>query len=264
MGERLQPHSAIPRNIKGSALLVGNIFCAHCGNRLTLTTSGGRPQRNEAGEMVRTMRPRYQCHYKVRHPGECSGQSGYDVNKLDRIIDEIIVRKFQEVTAASEAEILSAQHEKELELARIRVETVKESLQKKQKDLEDFKAETLKVIRGTSKLSIDLLNSLVAETEGQVRQIEAQLADAEHQYSDMIQSSENLRSEYDQLLTWADLYKKSSFEAKKMIVSQFIKAVYVGRDYDIDIEFNVSFDDFRHFSSNIEEIRDAPMRFASA
>ena len=49
-----------------------------------------------------------------------------------------------------------------------------------------------------------------------------------------------------------------------MIVSQFIKAVYVGRDYDIDIEFNVSFDDFRHFSSNIEEIRDAPMRFASA
>ena len=28
------------RNYKGSSLLVGNIFCAHCGNRLTLTTSG--------------------------------------------------------------------------------------------------------------------------------------------------------------------------------------------------------------------------------
>lgn len=30
----------LPLNSKGKSLLVGNIYCAHCGNRLTLTTSG--------------------------------------------------------------------------------------------------------------------------------------------------------------------------------------------------------------------------------
>ena len=29
-----------------------------------------------------------------------------------------------------------------------------------------------------------------------------------------------------------------------MIVSQLIKAVYVRRDYEITVEFNISFDDF--------------------
>ena len=53
MRQRTQPHSSVPFNCKGKSLLVGNIFCAHCGNRLTLTTSGRkkdagrhRPERN--------------------------------------------------------------------------------------------------------------------------------------------------------------------------------------------------------------------------
>ena len=47
-----------------------------------------------------------------------------------------------------------------------------------------------------------------------------------------------------QLLSWADLYSKSSFEARKMILSQLIDSVYVGRDYRIEINFKFSFDEF--------------------
>ena len=35
-----------------------------------------------------------------------------------------------------------------------------------------------------------------------------------------------------------------------MIVSQFIEAVYVYRDYTIEVEFNVSFDEFKALSAN--------------
>lgn len=48
-----------------------------------------------------------------------------------------------------------------------------------------------------------------------------------------------------QLKSWADHYDRCSFAAKKMIISQFVKAVYVHRDYDIEIEFNLSFEEFR-------------------
>ena len=80
----------------------------------------------------------------------------------------------------------------------------------------------------------------------------------------MLRSTENLQHEYNQLLTWADLYGKSSFEAKKMIISQFIKAIRVGRDYDIEIVFNVSFEEFSRYGAESAKIRDATIQFASA
>jgi hypothetical protein len=63
----------------------------------------------------------------------------------------------------------------------------------------------------------------------------------------LLETSEKRKREYDRLLNWADLYDKSSFAAKKMIVSQFIKSVRVGRDYNIEVDFNVSFDEFQSF-----------------
>ncbi|MEG1010738.1 MAG: zinc ribbon domain-containing protein, partial [Ruthenibacterium sp.] len=131
---RTQPHSNIPLNSKGKSLLVGNIFCAHCGNRLTLTSSGKRIKR-ENGEIKYEPRIRYQCHYNVRHPGECDGQSGYGVTKLDAVVEKVIRMKFAEITAASESEILENQHEREIELARIRLDATKARLKKKKMTL---------------------------------------------------------------------------------------------------------------------------------
>ena len=60
--------------------------------------------------------------------------------------------------------------------------------------------------------------------------------------------------EFKQLKTWADLCDNCSFAAKKMIVSQFIKAVYVYRDYTIEAEFNVSFDEFQALAAETRSL----------
>lgn len=246
MRQRTQPHSSVPLNCKGKSLLVGNIYCAHCGNRLTLTTSG-RLKRMPDGTTQKEVRARYQCHYNVRHPGECDGQSGYSVNKVDTIVEQLIRIKFSEITAASESEILSDQHKKDIELAKSKYEMAKAHLLDKQKELDDYKGETLKVIRGQSKMSIDLLNTLVAETEVQIKEAQTALGSAGTELKELLETSEGLKREYDRLLSWADLYDKSSFEAKKMIVSQFIKAVRIDRDYNIEVDFNVSFEEFQSY-----------------
>ena len=246
MRQRTQPHSSVPLNCKGKSLLVGNIFCAHCGDRLTLTTSG-RKKKMPDGTIQKEFRMRYQCHYKVRHPGECAGQSGYSVKKVDDIVDQLIRMKFSEITAASESEILSGQHEKDIELVKSKYEMAKLHLQDKRKELDDYKSETLKVIRGQSRMSVDLLNTMVAETEGKIKEAQAALDAADAELKELLATSENRKREYDRLLSWADLYDKSSFAAKKMIVSQFIKSVRIGRDYNIEVNFNVSFDEFQSF-----------------
>ena len=264
MRQRTLPHGNVPLNCKGKSLLVGNIFCAHCGNRLTLTTSGRRVYRAD-GTVKYEPRMRYQCHYNVRHPGECNGQSGYGVTKLDGIVEKVIRMKFAEIAAAPESEILNHQHKKEIELARIKLDQANAHLAEKQKDLSDYKAETLKVIRGQSNLSVELLNALVKETETMIALAQTRIDAAQTEYESLLASAENLRQEYDRLLTWADLFDTCSFEAKKMIVAQFVKAVRVSRDYNIEIDFNVSFEEFQNFSvKNGEPVILQPLRSHTA
>lgn len=153
---------------------------------------------------------------------------------------------------------MNHQHKKEIELARIKLDQANAHLAEKQKDLSDYKAETLKVIRGQSNLSVELLNALVKETE-------TMIALAQAEYESLLASAENLRQEYDRLLTWADLFDTCSFEAKKMIVAQFVKAVRVSRDYNIEIDFNVSFEEFQNFSvKNGEPVILQPLRSHTA
>lgn len=166
--------------------------------------------------------------------------------------------KFAEIAAATESEILVGQHEKEIELARSKFERAQTHLREKQKEHEDYKGETLKVIRGQSKLSIDLLNSLVADTEALISEAQTELEATEREYAGLLESAESLRHEYDRLLSWADLYNSSTFEARKMIVSQFIKAVRVGRDYNIEIDFNVLFEEFQ--SSRVNNSKSESMQ----
>ena len=46
--------------------------------------------------------------------------------------------------------------------------------------------------------------------------------------------------QYNDVLTWADMYAESPIEVKKMIVSQLISAVRVSADYKIEIDFKIS------------------------
>ena len=120
-------------------------------------------------------------------------------------MEAIIKIKFSEIAAAPESEIMTNQHEKEIRLAEIQLAKAKTYLQEKEKDLEDYKEETLKVIRGQSKLNIELLNSLTAEANEQNRDARANAEKTEKHYLELLESAENLRKEYDRLLTWAYL-----------------------------------------------------------
>lgn len=102
-------------------------------------------------------------------------------------------------------------------------------------------------IRGQSNLSVERLNALVKETETMVALAQTRIDAAQAEYESLLASAENLRQEYDQPLTWADLFDTCSFEAKKM-VAQFVKAGRVSRDYNIEIDFNVSFEESQNFS----------------
>ena len=244
MEKRVTHHGDVPLNTKGRSLLVGNVYCGHCGGRLTLTTSGRKRVRKD-GTIVRETRARYQCHYNVRHPGECDGQSGYGVEKLDKLVDQIIRIQLGRIQNSPSQELIEKQQAKEVELVKSRLNLLNEQYRQKQREYQDLRAETIKVIQGTSRLNADLLNSLVSETTEQIKQLGVQIQTTTAELEETVQTASQVLREYDQLISWAEMYDHCTFEAKKMIVAKFVKAVRVRRDYEIDIEFNVSFEEFQ-------------------
>lgn len=242
----------VPLTTRGQSLLVGNVYCGCCGARLMLTTSGHKYRRKDGTENTSIISS-YKCYNRANVPGKCDGQTTFSVEKLDNLVDQIIRIQLAQIQKAPPQILLEKQRSREASLAKAKVKRLQGEYQQKQRDYQDLRAETLKVIQGKSRFNADLLNSLMDETAANLKELERQMQAAELELRETESGADQVRKEYAQLMNWAELYDNCTFEAKKMIAAQFVKAVRVKRGYELDIEFNVSFDEFQSIYLEPEE-----------
>ena len=123
---RKRERGANPLSYSSQALLCGIVFCAHCGNRLSLA-SGVRKRIRADGTVTREKRIRYSCNYNVRHPGQCDGQSGYGVITLDNIVESVVRMKFAEIRECSKRKLLEEMRGKEQERVKQEIDRLEKS-----------------------------------------------------------------------------------------------------------------------------------------
>ena len=95
-----------------------------------------------------------------------------------------------------------------------------------------------------SAFSQSLLGSLIADAETKCLEVQQQLEAAQAAYDEGQAVLASLNAQYDDIISWADMYDTASIEAKKMIVNCLIKRVDVYRDYKLHIDFNIDFEQF--------------------
>ena len=187
------------------------------------------------------VRPRYSCFYKIRHPGDCDGQSGYGVSKLDSIVEEVVRQIFAQFREVSRKKLLESVKTNDAARIQKKIKKIQKDLEAKQKELDDLKAETILVIRGISALDKELLGTLVAEAREALETLEKQLVQAQEEYEEATKTA--TRSNYicNELFTWADVYDTANHDERRAILQQFIKEIRVRKDYEISITLNASF-----------------------
>ena len=104
-----------------------------------------------------------------------------------------------------------------------------------------LKAEIIQVLRGESTFSKELLSGMVSEAEAKAAALQKQLTTAQTAYNE---GQAVLNAQYDDIISWADMYDQANLEAKKMIVNCLIKRVEVCRDYKLHIDFNIDLEQF--------------------
>ncbi len=241
----------IPFNTRGQSLLSGNVFCGHCGSRLNLTTNGkAYPCKADPSRIVK--RVRYICYGKTRKQTECDGPTGYTAHILDGIIDKLVRQIFERMKAIPKSEVVNARYQQKMEERKALLQSVRADYNKAAADLESLRGEVIKAIHGESAFSKELLGSLISESETTCTKLQEQLDAAQAAYDEGKAVMASLNAQYNDILSWADLYDTASIETKKMIVACLIKRVDVYRDYKLHIDFNI---DFEQFSLGLDTIQ---------
>ena len=233
----------VPLNTRGQSLLSGNVFCGHCGARLTLTTSG-KYRRLRDGSMDKTPRIRYVCYGKTRKQTECDGPTGYTMHLLDDIIDKMIREIFRRMKGIPKNQLIQAKYSKELSLRKSHLADLKSEYAKASNTLNTLRAEVVRCLQGESAFSQTMLVGLIQDAEEKCDELKQQCDDAETVVASEQTMLKSLTSQYEELISWADLYDHATFEAKKMIVNCMIRRVEVFRDYKLNVEFNFDLNQF--------------------
>ena len=249
-----EKYRSVPLNTRGMALLSGNIFCGHCGARLCITTSGkGRPK----ADGTDTVRVRYVCQTKTRTHGDCDGQTGYTVSKLDGIIDSIVRNIFSRVKNIGREDVLNACYYHETSSKRSFVQGLHREVDKVDSELQKLKAEIVKALTGQSAFTPELLSSAIKEQESKCAELRGTLSMAEMELKSSEAQMEKLGQKYETLLAWSAAYENASMSAKKIIVSQMIERVDVYRDYHLKLKLNISVEQFLVSLEGFEETKPA-------
>ena len=120
-------------------------------------------------------------------------------------------------------------------------------------ELEAYKAEVLKVIKGSSAFSRELLSGLIERSEKQAEQAKSEIQEIEKAKANLTVAMAKANQQYHQVLDWSELYDKSTTEAKKMILAQLIDRVTIKKGYQVDIAFSVSYEQFMEVCKAREE-----------
>ena len=242
----IEQENHVPLNTRGQYLLAGNVFCGHCGSRLT-TNGKAYPCKDYPIRVVK--RVRYICYGKTRKQTECDGQTGYTAHILNDIIDKVVRQIFERMKAVPKSEVVGVRYREKMEERKALLRSVKADYTKAAAELEALKSEVVKAIKGESSFSKELLASLISDTERKCQELQAALEQAQSEYDAGEATLQSLNSQYDDMISWAEMYDSASVESKKMIVSCLIRRVDVYRGYRVHIDFNI---DFKQFSLGLD------------
>ena len=117
---------------------------------------------------------------------------------------------------------------------------MKLELSKSLKKLGKWENLMLDSIEGTCAFSPAQVRKRMDAVQESVGELTKKL-DALQSEADQTESlAEDLKEQHQRLLSWANVFDSASVEEKKMICYYMIKAVTLSRDYQMQVEFNIS------------------------
>ena len=181
---------------------------------------------------------------KSRTHGDCDGQTGYTVEKLDGMIDSIIHTIFAKVSSLIRDDIIAERFQYDRAARKAALDKAKKEYEKAESELKSLKGEIIKSISGESPFAPELLNSVIGEQESKCGELRKACILAQQELDDNDSALANMGQRYDDILEWSAVYDHVAIPAKKIIVAHIIERVDVCRGYQLHLKLNLSVEQF--------------------
>lgn len=233
----------LPRNTSGQSMLSGNLFCGHCGGRLTLTTNG-TVRKNADGVQVARRRIRYVCYNKTRHRAECSGQTGYTMHILDGMVTEVLHQIFDRMKAVREDEIVSRTQMNVTADVKNQLTAAKREFTRATREYDAVKSKLMAIIRGESNLPESVISEMAEDAKKKMMAASEKVSALNAEMEQSNSRTNEIRRDYQSIMKWSEIFDSSDVAVKKMVAGYLIKKISVYSGYRLHIEFNINFAQF--------------------
>lgn len=238
---------------RGESLLSGNVFCGHCGGRITVSASSSYYTLN-SGERHRYETRKYICGNRANRRYGCKGLTAYKTKLIDEKINEIVISVLGKIEHSPQEELVMKTYEtrlKELKQSEKELKGELELLEKKQKKLtlEIGNAVIGESVFTTEQLkeSLDTVNSEKGEKEKKLKECESRL-------NNLCAEKEAAEGGYSKLTGWAEEYENATLERKRMIIFEIFDRIELSEGYKIKVVMNEVYRVF--LEGNGENIKD--------
>lgn len=236
----------IAHTSQNTTLLAGIVYCAHCGAKMLGFMHTDRYKLAD-GSIREKVQPKYNCFQRgQRNKGgrDCDGQALYLAERVDAIVLKIVEEVFEKIRDTPYSKVAENRIRQESNLQKTKRTAVEKKIKAAQHALERFEGEILKCLDGTSNFTEDMIAK-------QIRRYQQELDDAKGEYAELQNARLNeaaeirkLRTYYNDFRGWAEEFDTAPLEMKRMILSQLINKVEVGRKYQVNVKFNMKYQQF--------------------
>lgn len=233
----------IATKTKGGAMLSGNIFCAHCGGRITTMHHKDHYFRKDGSEYLKDTL-KYCCYHKSRKLCECDGQTNYIAAKVDEAVSQIMRQVFASMVGAPEEEKYKKILKKQQAAHTASRRKIVFEMEKNKKQLEVLQGEIAKTLLGDSLYTPEDLKEAINTVKSRITEGEEQLERLDNEMSQEKAMTEAVLPAYRQFKSWSEEFDTASMEQKKMIACQLFDRIELGKDYQITIHMNVTYKQF--------------------
>lgn len=233
----------IARTTKGKTLLSGNVYCSHCGQRMVSSSYVDSYTRTD-GSVYKVRKQRYICTNKAMKRGVCDGQSAYVAHRIDGAVLEILKEYLTKVKLTPKDVALERRYRAQIAEYKRKQVKVEKEVEKLKRQVVELSSEIGKSLIGESRFTPDMLSASIENTNQMLHNKESELYDIKDKLTHQQNAMGKLDFYYSQFRTWADEFDASSMEQQKMIACQLIKQVKISRGYEIELEFDINYEQF--------------------
>ena len=159
---------------------------------------------------------------------------------MDAVIDKLLRGIFERAKEVNEQDFIKKQTDTNTKQYQQQLTKAKAEYGKAVRELSKWEDLMLDSIEGNCVFTPEQIKRRMDTTQQKIDELAGQIAMLQEQIAEASALADEVLKQHQRLLSWADLYDTAAPEEKRMIAAYIVKAVTLSRDYDIQVEFNIS------------------------